>query len=75
MPTLTQKGQVTIPKGVRNVLNIKQGDKIIFEVEEEKVIIRKGGERADFRKYIGFLKNKKGQKVDDIISYLREGEA
>lgn len=75
MPTLTQKGQVTIPKGVRNVLNIKQGDKIIFEVEEEKVIIRKGWEKADFRKYIGFLKNKKGQKVDDIISSLREGEA
>jgi len=73
MTTVTQKGQVTIPKEVRKILDIKQGDEIIFNVEQEKAILRKKKKSAQFQRYIGFLKNKEGQKVDKIISNLREG--
>jgi AbrB family looped-hinge helix DNA binding protein len=73
MPAITQKGQVTIPKPIRNILKVKQGDVIIFEVEEDKVIVKKKEKEAQFKKYIGFLKNKDGQKADDIIKHLREG--
>ena len=73
MTTVTQKGQVTIPKEVRKILDIKQGDEVIFNVEQEKAILRKKKKYAQFQRYIGFLKNKEGQKVDEIISNLREG--
>lgn len=29
--TVTSKGQITVPKHIRNTLNIQNGDKIIFE--------------------------------------------
>ncbi|SMO57572.1 AbrB/MazE/SpoVT family DNA-binding domain-containing protein [Gracilimonas mengyeensis] len=33
--TLTSKGQVTIPKKIRDKLNLKPGDKINFDIEAE----------------------------------------
>lgn len=36
LATLTSKGQITIPKTVRNSLNIKSGDKIEFVITENR---------------------------------------
>lgn len=33
--TLTTKGQITLPKALRDSLHLKTGDKIIFELQEE----------------------------------------
>lgn len=73
MTFVTQKGQVTIPKKVREMLHIEKGDEVIFEVHEEDVVIRKKESRPQFRKYIGYLKDKKGLKADEIIREMRNG--
>jgi AbrB family looped-hinge helix DNA binding protein len=39
--TLTSKGQATIPAEVREVLHLKPGDKIAFEIADHKAIISK----------------------------------
>ncbi len=39
--TMTSKGQVTIPRSVRDALDLKQGDPILFEEREGVVVIRK----------------------------------
>ncbi|TES93098.1 MAG: AbrB/MazE/SpoVT family DNA-binding domain-containing protein, partial [Candidatus Cloacimonadota bacterium] len=36
---VTRKGQVTIPKDIRDFLEIETGDKVIFEIRGEDVII------------------------------------
>ena len=71
MPTVTQKGQVTIPIEMRKFLNIDNGDQVVFEIKDEKVVVRKKKKKAQFNKYIGFLKDNDGQSVDEIISRLR----
>jgi len=38
---VTQKYQATIPQAVRKKLEIEKGDRIIFEIEDEKVILKK----------------------------------
>ena len=38
--TLTSKGQITIPRGVREHLGLKVGDKLLFEVEEDTIRLR-----------------------------------
>lgn len=73
MSVVTQKGQVTIPKEIRNKLNVKHGDEVVFDVEDEKVILRKKGKNTRFHQYIGYLKPKTDTKVDDIVHQLREG--
>lgn len=39
--TLTSKGQVTVPKKIRDRLGLKEGDKLEFKVEErERLVVR-----------------------------------
>ena len=33
--TITTKGQITLPKALRNILHLKSGDKVIFEEQED----------------------------------------
>ena len=40
LATLTTKGQVTIPKGVRDALGLKRGDLVSWELEGESVRLR-----------------------------------
>jgi antitoxin PrlF len=37
---LTKKGQVTIPKDIRDFLEIEPGDKLLFEISGKDVIIK-----------------------------------
>ena len=39
--TITQKGQVAIPKAIRDYFNIKPSDKIYFEVKNDNIIARR----------------------------------
>jgi AbrB family looped-hinge helix DNA binding protein len=39
--SLTSKGQVTVPKEIREALRAREGDRIVFETEGERVLLRK----------------------------------
>ena len=36
---LTSKGQITIPKAVREVLNLDAGDRVFFDVREDGTVV------------------------------------
>lgn len=62
MPRVTTKGQVTIPKSIREELGIEPGDEVAFEETDAGYIIRKqepttaeGGD--PFEKYRGSAGN------------------
>ena len=38
--TLTAKGQVTVPKAVRETLGLRQGDQLSWEMEDDSVRVR-----------------------------------
>ena len=72
MPRVTQKGQVTIPRQIRLILNIKTGDEVIFEKDRDKVVLKKRTTAdRNFEKYVGFLSHLKGKRPEDIIAQLR----
>ncbi|HLC70601.1 MAG TPA: AbrB/MazE/SpoVT family DNA-binding domain-containing protein [Candidatus Nanoarchaeia archaeon] len=68
MTTLTQKGQATIPKNVREILGIHPGDEIEFEVEEDIVTIHKVEKELPFYKWRGYLGK---LRTKDIMDELR----
>lgn len=52
--TVTSKGQITIPKRIRDLLRVKPGDRIDFDVDASgKVTVRPGG--TDVRTLKGLL--------------------
>lgn len=59
--TITPKGQVTIPVSLREELKLKPGDRIIYEITSEGILIKpaKRNMLGDF----GFMKNLETQKA------------
>ena len=73
MPTkITSKGQVTIPKAVRDRLGLRPGDEIDFVEDDGVVRVRKHIDRAAIHKWRGFLKDLKGKDPDEIVREMRD---
>lgn len=77
--TLTIKGQITIPKILRDELGLKAGDKVVFEKEGKIIIIKPAKTLLDFRGYVRaekyismedarrIVKQKRGKKIKEQI--------
>jgi AbrB family looped-hinge helix DNA binding protein len=47
--TITVKGQVTIPKQIRDALGLTPGSQVEFAIEDGKLVVRKSGKRSGGR--------------------------
>jgi len=75
---LTVKGQVTIPKEVRERLHLKQGDKVIFEVKNSGEVVVKKGILAAFDNLVETLSaeaKKMGYTPKKLAKDLKVAEA
>ena len=68
---VTSKGQVTIPKKVRDRLGVYPGEDVGFEEKEGVVVITKAVTKSPFDKWVGKLKKLEGQHSDDLVKELR----
>ena len=70
--TLTSKGQLTLPKPIRDLLKLNPGDAVDFVIAEDGTVHVRAG-RFDIRDLRGFLK-KPGRKpvtVEEMDDALR----
>jgi len=67
---LTVKGQLLIPKRIRNKYGIKSGVKVIFEETENGVIIRPMNENY-FKSFMGILKST-GDLKEEVRQFKEE---
>lgn len=67
---ITAKGQLTLPKGLRDKLGLKNGDFLQLKETKEGYILEKEFDERRFQKYAGLL-NREGDS-DEIIRQLRE---
>jgi AbrB family looped-hinge helix DNA binding protein len=68
---LSTRGQVTIPKRIRQRLGLKPGDQIDFVPDRRGVRLQKDVPAAPFRKYRGYLKTLAGSDPDDLVDGMR----
>jgi antitoxin PrlF len=66
---VSEKGQITVPKGVREQLGIRAGDELDVSAEEGNVVARKALPQDPVASVYGILAG--GQSTDDIIRELR----
>lgn len=68
---VTSKGQVTIPKKVREMLGVHPGEDVGFEEREGVIVITKAVPKSPFDKWMGKLTDLEGQRSDDLVKELR----
>lgn len=64
---VTSKGQVTVPKAVRDALGIKEGDEVIFRVEGNRAVLAR---TPDFLELAGSIRvpaAKRNVAWDDVL--------
>jgi antitoxin PrlF len=70
--TLTSKGQITIPKEVREHLGIEPGDRVSFNIGSGGGVTVEP-ETVDIRSLRGMLKSRKRVSLDAMESAIRRG--
>ena len=71
--TITSKGQVTIPKAVRDELGLRAGDRIAFRILDDGTVVVEP-ETVDLLSLKGTLKTtRKGVSVEDMNEAIRAG--
>jgi antitoxin PrlF len=72
---LTSKGQVTIPKSVREALELQEGDELLFRVERSRALVAK---TEDFLEQAGTVpvpSGKRGTPWDEVLLRTRRERA
>ena len=73
--TVTSKGQVTIPKAVRDALGIQAGDEVVFRVEGDRAVLSRTRDFLDLAGSIRVPAAKRNVAWDDVIRRARSARA
>ena len=68
---LTAKGQITIPRDVRERLGLRLGDEIEFAEDRQGVRLQKRIPVSPFKKYRGYLKPLAGCDPGELLDHMR----
>ena len=69
--TVTSKGQVTLPKRVRDALGIREGDEIVFRVEGDRAVLSRTPDLLALAGTIRVPAAKRNAAWDDVIRRTR----
>ncbi len=72
---LSSKGQVTVPKAVREALGLTEGDELVFRVEGSRAVIARTDDFLALAGSISVPAAKRNVAWDDVIRRTREARA
>ncbi len=68
---VTSKGQVTIPKSVREALELQDGDELLFRVERRRALVAKTPDFLDLAGAVPVPIAKRGTPWDEVLRRTR----
>jgi antitoxin PrlF len=72
---ITSKGQVTIPKDVRDALELREGDELLFRVERSRAVIAKTPDLLALAGSVPVPAGKRGTPWDEVLGATRAQRA
>lgn len=72
---VTSKGQVTVPKAVRDALGLKEGDEVIFRVEGNRAVLARTPDFLSLAATIRVPAAKRNVAWDEVIRRTRSDRA
>jgi AbrB family looped-hinge helix DNA binding protein len=71
---LSEKGQITIPKSIREELGLVPGTVLVFYPQSGKIIAEKDDQQAPLGKWRGKGKLPRGLSVNDYLKASRDAD-
>jgi AbrB family looped-hinge helix DNA binding protein len=72
---ITSKWQVTIPKSVREALDLQEGDELLFRVERSRAVIGKTPDFLGLARSVPVPAAKRGTPWDEVLRATRRARA
>jgi antitoxin PrlF len=72
---LTSKGQITVPKAVRDTLALKPGDQVLFRLEDNRAILARTKDFLGLAGAVAVPHGKRGARWEDIRRRTRQARA
>jgi AbrB family looped-hinge helix DNA binding protein len=72
---LTSKGQITIPKSVRDTLGLREGDRVLFRVDGDRAVIAKTADLLELAGSVPVPAGKRGTPWDQVLRRTRAARA
>ena len=72
---LTSKGQVTVPKAVRDALGLEEGDEIVFHVEGNRAVLARTPDFLSLAGSVPVPAAKRNAAWDDVIRKTRSARS
>lgn len=72
---VTSKGQVTVPKAVRDALGIKKGDEVVFRVEGNRAVLARTPDFLSLADTVRVPAARRNAAWDDVIRKTRAARA
>lgn len=68
---MTSKGQITVPKFVRDHFNFKPGDEVVFVEDENGTHIQRSFKIKSLKKWQRYFSDLRGRDSDEILAEWR----
>lgn len=72
---LTSKGQVTVPKAVRDALGLEEGDEVVFRVEGNRAVLARTPDFLSLARSMEVPATKRNVAWDEVIRKTRYARA
>ena len=72
---VTSKGQVTLPKAVREALGIESGDEVVFRVEGDRAVLVRTPDFLELAGSVSVPAAKRNVAWDDVLRKTRKSRA
>lgn len=72
---LSSKGQVTVPRAVREALSLQEGDRLVFRVEGDHAIVARTTDLLALAGSVSVPAAKRGAPWADVVAETRRSRA
>ena len=72
---VTSKGQITVPKTVRDALGIESGDEVVFRVQGNRAVLARTTDFLALAGTVSVPAAKRNAAWDDVLRTTRESRA
>jgi AbrB family looped-hinge helix DNA binding protein len=72
---VSSKGQITIPRSVRDALALEQGDAVVFRVEGDRAVLARSPDLLAMAGSVNVPATKRGTAWDEVLRQTRRERA